>query len=264
MKAMILAAGLGTRLKPWTLNHPKALVPVGGVPMLERVIRKLEKEGFNDIVVNIHHFGDQIIDFLKSRQWQAHISISDERGELLDTGGGISRASGFLGANSQPFLVHNVDILSSADLSWVMRRHEESGRDISLLVSDRVSSRKLIFDEDGTLMGWHNLSTGELRRAADATEADWMEIKKLAEDDNLAASGRFNEYAFSGIHVMSPDSVFTEIKRLEMGEKFPIMDFFLNGELRLKIGGIVAEDLRLIDIGKPETLQSAESMFKMI
>ena len=121
MKAMILAAGLGTRLKPWTLTHPKALVPVGGVPMLERVIRKLEKEGFNDIVVNIHHFGEQIIDFLKSRQWQAHISISDERGELLDTGGGISRASGFLGANSQPFLVHNVDILSSADLSWVMR-----------------------------------------------------------------------------------------------------------------------------------------------
>ncbi len=121
MKAMILAAGLGTRLRPWTLEHPKALVPVGGVPMLERVIVRLKDEGFDEIVVNIHHFGDQIIDFVRSKDFGVKIFISDERGELLDTGGGLVYARELLGED--PVLVHNVDILSNADLKSFMRKH---------------------------------------------------------------------------------------------------------------------------------------------
>ncbi|MDE5875469.1 MAG: NTP transferase domain-containing protein, partial [Muribaculaceae bacterium] len=109
MKAMILAAGLGTRLKPWTLEHPKALVPVGGVPMLERVILKLKSSGFDQIVINIHHFGEQIIEFVESRDFGVDISISDERGRLLDTGGGILHAEGLLRVDEGPVLIHNVD-----------------------------------------------------------------------------------------------------------------------------------------------------------
>lgn len=123
MKAMILAAGLGTRLRPWTLQHPKALVPVGGIPMLHRVITSLTAQGFDDITVNIHHFGQQIIDFLNSKEYGTRINISDERGHLLDTGGGIVHASKFLCADAEPFLVHNVDILSDADLCGLMKAH---------------------------------------------------------------------------------------------------------------------------------------------
>ena len=114
MKAFILAAGLGTRLKPWTLSHPKALVPVGGVPMLERVIRRLENEGFDYIVVNVHHFASQITDFLKARAWQARIEVSDETDLLLDTGGALVHAAPLLCRDSEPFLIHNVGILSDA------------------------------------------------------------------------------------------------------------------------------------------------------
>ena len=146
---MILAAGLGTRLKPWTLEHPKALVPVDGIPMLERVILKLKSQGFDEIVVNVHHFAGQITDFLDSKDFGIKISISDERGGLLDTGGGLVHARHLL--EGEPFLVHNVDILSNADLSALMHFHESEGNDVTLLTSDRKSSRKLLFDEDGSL-----------------------------------------------------------------------------------------------------------------
>ena len=151
MRAMILAAGLGTRLKPWTLEHPKALVPVDGIPMLERVILKLKSQGFDEIVVNVHHFAGQITDFLDSKDFGIKISISDERGGLLDTGGGLVHARHLL--EGEPFLVHNVDILSNADLSALMHFHESEGNDVTLLTSDRKSSRKLLFDEDGSLKG---------------------------------------------------------------------------------------------------------------
>lgn len=153
MKAMIFAAGLGTRLKPLTDHMPKALVPVAGRPMLEHVILKLKKAGFTELVINIHHFGEQIIDFLKANQnFGLTIHISDERDKLLDTGGGIKKAATFF-TGTEPFLVHNVDILSNADLKEVYDFHRKSQNQATLLVSPRKTSRYLLFDTDNRLPG---------------------------------------------------------------------------------------------------------------
>ncbi|MCM1290451.1 MAG: NTP transferase domain-containing protein [Prevotella sp.] len=238
MKAMILAAGLGTRLKPWTLKHPKALVPVKGKPMLERVVDSLRYQGFDRIVVNVHHFAEQIMDFLKVKQWD-DIMISDERGELLDTGGGILHAEEFLGKNDEPFLIHNVDILSDADLNDLMMCHLKSGRDCSLLVSERESSRKLIFDKSLRLKGWHSVK--EDRYKPENLDLNYDDIEK----------------SFSGIHVMSP-KVFDDFRRLGLSGKFPVMDYYLNPLKGCDVGGVIAENLHLIDIGKPETLSRAQ------
>ncbi|MDE6795190.1 MAG: nucleotidyltransferase family protein [Muribaculaceae bacterium] len=237
MKAMILAAGLGTRLRPWTLEHPKALVPVGGVPMLERVIVRLKEEGFNDIVVNIHHFGDQIIDFLGSKDFGVRIGISDERGNLLDTGGGLVYADRLLG--DEPVLVHNVDILSNADLQTLMRIHKESQAGGSLLVNDRESSRKLIFDSEMKLKGWHHLGTDEYKpKEYTSKEGD-------------------TEYAFSGIYVTNGE-MRREMRQLFGESAFPVMDYFLSKDRKERVDGVVASNLNLIDIGKPATLKAAQ------
>lgn len=240
MKAIILAAGLGTRLRPWTLEHPKALVPVGGVPMLERVILRLREEGFDEIIVNIHHFGDQIIDFLQSKDYGIKVGISDERGCLLDTGGGVIRAGGLLGEG--PVLVHNVDILSNAALKTLMRKHEESSVGGSLLVSDRESSRKLIFDNEMILKGWHNSDSGQYR------------------PDNYLHDAKDKELAFSGIYVTSGE-MRREMLSLFGYSPFPIMDYFLSKERREIMSGVLARDLNLIDIGKPATLKTAQSLW---
>lgn len=240
MKALVLAAGLGTRLKPWTLSHPKALVPVGGIPMLERVIRKLESRGFNRIVVNIHHFGEQIIEFLDSRQWRAEIQISDERDCLLDTGGAIVKAASLLCSDSSPVLVHNVDILSDVDLNGFMDAHIRKGADASLLVNDRESSRKLMFDDNMRLRAWTNRLTGEMR----GEFGDWSNI-----------------YAFSGIHAVSTAFI-QQMVSDAMPKAFPIMDYYLTHTLSNNIYGIEpGEPMHLIDIGKPETLMKADMLF---
>lgn len=236
---MILCAGLGSRLKPWTERHPKALVPVGGIPMLKRVTDRLTEEGFDEITVNIHHFGEQIVEFLESDPDLAgRVSISDERGALLDTGGGLLHAERFLGADSRPFLVHNVDILSNADLKGLMRAHIESGRHVTLLVSDRDSDRKLVFGADMHLKGWLNRKTG-LRRPASLG---------LSDADRLLS--------FSGIYVMSPE-VFSIMRRHSFEGAFPVMDFLLSGLPELKIGGVEQSGLDILDIGKPDTLYRA-------
>ena len=246
MKAMILAAGLGTRLKPWTLEHPKALVPVEGVPMLERVIKKLKGEGFDDITVNVHHFSDQIIDFLNEKDFGIKVSISDESEELLDTGGGILHASKYFG--NEPVLVHNVDILSNTDLRSLMETHVSESNDITLLTSNRDSSRKLIFDKDGKLCGWHNLNSGEYKPAAYIPKAGDI------------------EEAFSGIYVIGPRAV--ESMRCYSNERgseaFPIMDFFLSFPPELKIGRVKVTDPVILDIGKPEALAKAPMLLQKI
>ena len=156
MKAMIFAAGLGTRLKPLTDHMPKALVPVAGKPMLEHVIEKLKASGFNEIVINVHHFGNQIIDFLKEKDnFGIQIWISDETEELLDTGGGIKKAAHFF---DEPFLVHNADILSNVNLKALYEYHQASGNDATLLVSPRKTVRYLLFEEN-RLCGWVNKDT---------------------------------------------------------------------------------------------------------
>lgn len=246
MKAMILAAGLGTRLKPWTLEHPKALVPVDGVSMLERVINKLKGEGFNDITVNVHHFSDQIIDFLRDNDFGITINISDETGRLLDTGGGILNASEYFGNES--VLVHNVDILSNTDLRGLMDTHGSESNDITLLTSNRDSSRKLIFDKDGKLCGWHNLNSGE-----------YKPVNYVPKDGDV-------EEAFSGIYVIGPRAV-EAMRRysLENGsEAFPIMDFFLSFPPELKIGRVKVIDPVILDIGKPDALAIAPALLDKI
>ena len=243
MKAMILAAGLGTRLRPWTLEHPKALVPVGGVPMLERVICKLRDEGFDDIVVNVHHFGDQIIDFLEAKEFGVKITVSDERGCLLDTGGGLVYADILLG--EEPVLIHNVDILSNAHLGDLMKSHSLSGAAGTLMVSDRESSRRLIFDGNKSLRGWHHIDKGVYKPL------------EIMADVEKGMPENWNEYAFSGIYVTS-GAMRGEMRRLFGERAFPIMDYFLSPQRKETVKGFVANNLELIDIGKPETLAKAE------
>lgn len=238
MKAMILAAGLGTRLKPWTLHHPKALVPVGGVPMLKRVIERLRSFGTDYIVVNVHHFADQIIDYLNSEDFGIEIVISDESRQLLDTGGGIVNAIPLLSRKPGDTLIHNVDILSNAPLQETMRIHKDLDNDISLIVSDRDSSRKLGFDSHMNLLGRINLTTGR------------------SDPESFRPRNAFMMRAFSGIYILSENAIDTLASTRDISP-FPIMDFFLNPPETIKIKGIDLPDLQLIDIGKPDTLAKA-------
>ena len=243
MKAMIFAAGLGTRLKPITDTLPKALVPVCGVPLLEHVVDCLREAGFDDFVVNVHHFADAIIDFVSEREsFGAKVSISDERDRLLETGGGILHAKQLL-LDSEPmdgsFLVHNVDILSDLDIGWFLAQRRE-GALATLLVSDRDSSRKLLFDDEMRLVGWWNVSTGEVRSPYPSL------------DPCLC-----HAYAFAGIHDVS-NSIFAHMEEEGMGERFPIMDFYLRVCDRLPIYGAVPASLNVVDVGKLDTLAKAE------
>lgn len=239
MKGFILAAGLGTRLKPWTDSHPKALVPVAGVPMLERVIDKMHRAGITDITVNVHHFADQIIDFILSKGWR--INISDERERLLDTGGALLHAAEFL-EGTEPVLVHNADILSDADLNDIIY----PGADVSLLVSDRTSSRKLIFDAEMNLEGWHNLTTGEFR-------PDY-----LYPSPNPILPESSTQLAFSGIYVFMPRFLWEMRQQGWDGCRFSIVDYWLDTLSEGIYKGVERNNLRLIDIGKPDSLNRAK------
>ena len=238
---MIFAAGLGTRLKPLTDHMPKALVPVAGKPMLEHVIGKLKSAGFDEIVINVHHFADQIIDFLKEKDnFGIRIWISDESEELLDTGGGIKKAAPYF---DEPFLVHNADILSNIDLKAMYNYHLTSSNDATLLVSPRKTVRNLLFDEGNRLQGWVNKDTLQTKPEGFVYHP---EVQK--------------EYAFGGIHVISP----TLFKYMGDGwtGKFSIMDFYLKTCHEAQLGGYVKEDLQLIDIGKLDTLAKAEDFIR--
>lgn len=242
MKAMIFAAGLGSRLKPLTDTMPKALVPVAGRPMLEHVILKLKAAGFTEIVINIHHFGQQIIDFLKANDdFGITIHISDERDQLLDTGGGIKKARHFFGEGNEPFLVHNVDILSDVDLRVLYDYHLRGGSVATLLASRRITARYLLFDDDRTLCGWINKDTLQVKPEG------------FVYDEHL-----YQEYAFSGIHVVSPGLYPYMDNDFRWEGKFSIMDFYLSVCQKVPISGYLMEHLQLIDIGKPETLSKAE------
>ena len=241
MKAMIFAAGLGTRLRPLTDHMPKALVPVAGVPMLQRVILRLKESGFNDLVINIHHFGEQILDFLKANQnFGVRIRISDERGELLDTGGGIRKVRPLLDGD-EPFLVHNVDILSDIDLAAFYRLHLEHPCDATLLTNHRQTSRYLLVDAEGRLRGWVNKSTGEVLPAG----ATYVE-------------GNYTELAFGCIHVLSP-SIFRYMEDERWHGKFSIIPFYIDICHRADVRCHAIDSEGWFDIGKPETLAKAEA-----
>jgi len=234
---MIFAAGLGTRLKPLTDTIPKALIPIAGKPLLEHVILKLKAAGFNEIIVNVHHFPDQVIDFLQSKNnFDIHIVVSDERDLLLDTGGAVRKASWFFD-DGKPFLVHNVDILSNVDLKVLYDEHAASHSIATLVVSKRNTFRYLLFNEDKRLCGWINEKTGE--------------TKPVRFND---ISG-FNKLAFAGIQMLSPD-VFKLMENLN--PKFPIMDFYLSNAQHQVIKGYVPPDLHMLDVGKLDILDEAE------
>lgn len=244
MKAMIFAAGMGTRLKPLTDTLPKALVPIAGKPMLEHVILKLKAAGFHQIVINIHHYGELIIDFLKANNnFGIQIDISDERDYLLDTGGGIKNATRFLQGN-EPFLVHNVDIISNINLVELYNYHLQTNPLATLLVSKRDTSRYLLFNKENKLCGWRNRETGE--------------VKSYYPDFDPS---QYGEFAFSGIHVISPQ-IFEWME--EWTGKFPIINFYLSICAKTNIHAYPAQNLELIDIGKPESLPKAEELIKNI
>ena len=239
MKAMIFAAGLGTRLKPYTDHMPKALVPVAGKPMLEHVINKLKVAGVDEIVINVHHFAQQIIDFLKEKDnFGIKIWISDETEKLLDTGGGIKKAAPYF---DEPFLVHNADILSNVDLKAMYDFHIASENDATLLVSTRKTVRYLLFNQANRLCGWINKDNLQTKPEGFIYQPETQQ-----------------EYAFGGIHIISP-SLFKYMEG--WSDKFPIMDFYLQTCHEATLGGYAEKNLQLIDIGKLETLAKAEEFF---
>lgn len=237
MNAFIFAAGLGTRLKPLTDTMPKALVPVGGKPLLYHVIENLKSAGIKKIVINIHHFGEMIIEYVKeNNNFGIEIVFSDERQMLLETGGAIKHAVDLLG--DEPFLIHNVDILSNVDIEALINAHTESNSAATLLVSKRNSTRALLFSLDGNLTAWTNKTTGEVK-----TPYENIDIATL------------EEFAFSGIHIFSP-RLFKYFGAYP--EKFSIIDFYLNTCKEEKIKAYTQDGLQLLDVGKLDSLEKAE------
>lgn len=241
MNAFIFAAGLGTRLKPLTDTMPKALVPVGGKPLLYHVIEKLKSAGIKKIVINIHHFGEMIIEYVKeNNNFGIEIVFSDERQMLLETGGAIKHAVDLLG--DEPFLIHNVDILSNVDIKALINAHTESNSAATLLVSKRNSTRALLFSSDGNLTAWTNKTTGE--------------VKSPYSDIDIS---NLNEFAFSGIHIFSP-RLFKYFGAYP--EKFSIIDFYLNTCKEEKIKAYTQTNLQLLDVGKLDSLEKAEKFIQ--
>lgn len=240
MKAMIFAAGLGTRLHPLTLTKPKALVEVNGEPMLQKIILKIKSAGVNHLVVNVHHFSHQVADFLRvNGYFGLHIAISDESSKLLDTGGGLLQAAPML-AGDEPVLVHNADILTDFPIPEMMRSHEESGADVTLLASPRQSSRHLLFDPTGRMVGWNNSNTGEYRPAGVENMHDTSEL------------------AFGGVHIFSPKALAALTRYGHPHDAFSIIPFYTDCCRELNIRAYLpSAPYHWYDIGKPATLQAA-------
>jgi NDP-sugar pyrophosphorylase family protein len=234
MKAMIFAAGKGTRLQPLTNNTPKALIELNRVPMLERVIMKLRQTGVSEIIINIHYLADQIIDFLKSKNnFDIHIEISDESDELLDTGGGLKKASHFFKKN-EPFILYNVDIESNIDLNKMLDMHISSKAIATLAVRERISSRYFLFNDKMELNGWKNTKTDQ----------------EIITKQNTTLSS----LAFSGIHIINPE-IFDFMNK---DGKFSIVNTYLEVSKTEKIMAYNHTLDYWFDIGNVENLKKAE------
>ena len=246
---MILAAGLGTRLKPLTDTMPKALVPVNGTPLLDLNIRRLMEQGYDRFVVNIHHFAQQIVDYVRQQDYAPLVHFSDETEQLLETGGGLKKAQNLF-RDDEPILIHNVDILDNVDYEWFARQHQPD-EDAVLLVSQRKTKRYLLFDNAMHLMGWKNIETGEIN-----SPHEYVRRTGLSQHGES-----LNMFAFSGIHSFSP-RLFSLMDRFP--DRFPIIDFYLSVCHRSPIVGLVKQDLQLMDVGKIETLDQAEKFIQSI
>lgn len=234
MKAMILAAGLGVRLQPLTNTIPKALLPVGPYTLLEFAIKKLKTSGVTDIIINVHHLADAIIDYLKvNNNFDCNISISDERGKLLDTGGAIKKVAWFFNDNN-PFFVYNADIIGNIDLHELYKQHQRGGYIATLAVRRRKTTRYLLFNDLMQLTEWQNTSTG-LRKIIQLTQTPPQ------------------PYAFSGIHVIDP-SIFPLLGDKEV---FSIIDIYIEIGKKYPVGGYLDESTLFVDAGKPDSLTEA-------
>lgn len=246
--AMILAAGLGTRLKTLTQDKPKALVELNGKPLLQHCIENLIANGFHHIVINVHHFGEQIIDFVEHHQFDAEIKISDERKQLLDTGGGIVKASPLF-KKSKAVLVHNVDIISNVNLGEICQQFIDSEDDAWLLTQDRETNRKLLFDDDNQLVGWTNKAEKQFK---------WVD-ESVAGVSTGSTTLSFNEMAFSGLHFFRSD-LFAEFECKPQS----VIDLYLNLARHNRIISKPIQPDYWFDLGKPEQLQAAESYLNTI
>ena len=245
---LIFCAGLGTRLKPLTDTMPKALVPIAGKPLLQWQVERLRDAGITDIVINVHHFPDQIIDAIRSNNgWGCNIRISDERDRLLDTGGGLRKAGELLGEG--PILACNVDILSNIDIRALIAAHNPQNIG-TLVVSDRKTQRYLLFDDTLTLRGWTNIATGEVK------------------PDFLSSIANYRLLAFSGMQVLSP-AIFNHMDRVvaQKGDKFSLIDLYLSvceqdrstfNIPNSTLSAFIPEDYRMMDVGKIDQIDEAE------
>jgi len=236
---MIFAAGLGTRFKPWTDQHPKALARINGKSLLHRNIEYLQQYGIRDVVVNVHHFADQIIAAVnESTGWGSTIHISDERDEVLETGGGLLKAAPLLG--NERFITCNVDILTDLDISTLIAFHETHRPLISFGVTDRPSSRQFLFDNTNQLCGWKNNQTGEVKMAR--TKHD------------------LTPRSYSCVAVFEPE-VFSLMRSHDFSGKFSLTDVYLRLATEHSILGFDHSGDRLIDVGKPEAVEKAQALF---
>jgi NDP-sugar pyrophosphorylase family protein len=236
MKAMIFAAGLGTRFKPWTDKHPKALAIVNGKSLLQRNVEYLQQYGIDDVVVNVHHFADQISEAIeKSNGWGSKITISDETEEVLETGGGLLKAREYL--QDSTFLTINVDILTDVNLKAFLSFHQQEGATISLGITNRTTTRYLLFNDYNRLCGWRNIDTGKERIAIH--------------------QAHYKQMAYSGLAIFEP-VVFDAITQRG---KFSLIDVYLSLAPQYKIAGYDHSESKVLDVGKPESVALAETMF---
>ena len=242
MKALIFAAGLGTRLKPFTDHAPKALAPVNGEPVLGRVMRRLIGEGIGEFVVNVHHFGEQVIDYLRANDnFGVTVHISDERDLLLDTGGGLLKARHWLD-DGEPFVMHNADILTDLDINAMADAHRQSGAVSTLLCARRDTSRYIFFDDDCRMRGWANIKTGETR------------------PEGFVADASLQQYAFGGVHIVSP-AIFDDLARYAREPKFSIMTYYIDRCRDIDFRcHVPTEPYHWLDIGSPATLERADRL----
>ncbi len=239
MKAMILAAGLGTRLKPWTNHHPKALAVVNGKSLLQRNIEYLKQFGISEVIVNVHHFPDQIFDAINiNKGWGSKIFISDETNEVLETGGGLLKAAGFF-TEKEPFVLINVDILTNLDLRVLFNYHKQNSPLATLATTNRETSRYFIFNRDNNLCGWRNIKTGDEKTG----------LKPLVGDEV--------QKAFSGVHVINPQ-IFSLINQKG---KFSMVEVYLGLMEQHRIKSFDHSSTLFIDVGKPESILKAEEVF---
>jgi NDP-sugar pyrophosphorylase family protein len=237
MKAMIFAAGYGSRLQPLTNTIPKALVPLRGKPLLQHTLEFIERYGFDEIIINVHHFSSQVKEFVKEYNSDLRIVISDESDALLDTGGGLRRASWFFD-DQKPFLIINTDLLTDINLQQMMEYHKHQKAMVTLAVREDYRSRYLLIDENKILCGKGNDDTGEQHRIR-------------------SVNTQLQKYRFSGIHILDP-AVF---KHFPQKDRFPIMEWYMEVAKKETVKGFDHSGDLWMDLGRPENLVAAENLY---